>query len=748
MLAVSFLICFRDWFSNFPSKIFLSLDTSVLYYPVHYWVHDHILHGKLPLLCDFSMHGAPVAAVSMAGVLSPFLWLLHCIPFYTLFFNAFFLLPHLLYLVGAYVLGRRLGLSVPASLLLAMLWTYNGHQMAQLDHMNIAWAHAFFPWTFTALLEYLRTQRVLWLLISSLSLGLSVLSGHPQVVFLECLFFLFWALFSDTRQWRRRLTAMALMDLGGLLVASPLILWTAECLNGNSHLQWRDIDRFYHSWTPLNPITLVFPWFFGRDTFDRMGSDYWWQYQFVEMQVSFSIVGLFFILLFLTQRSPQRRWIAVTAAFGLVMALGRFSFIYRFVQTLPVLSWFRDPSRYWFLVTWAVGLGAAYAWDGWFQGRSERSKGLKLALEIFVVCALFVLVGQSLLIVGRPLFDTVGSWIIRHLLLGDSVHTQSLSAYLDRLPEKWDALAGNLDPRRPRVFLPILFAALLTIVIRNKGRWNSALTKGLLLALVLADLMTFRMPLGAVFYDPAKLPEPGYPPPQNRSLVLLTKEISPVPSQYGDFAYPNWNIVSKRPNLVFDANPMMAGYADLYARLGWFSWVYKDRNPLGFVKDPWAMKALGIDQIVSDVRLKLPPPFRTLQDHYPFLYHLDGVEPPAAVWYELPYEPVKHLKRKSVVLPTILKWDETRLLVTANDLHDHPYLYLQKTSLPGWKFWVNGNPVRSTFNSYGVLMTVPLKKGECQMNAQFDPNSLRLGFFLFFLFSGSFFFGVLRRLSA
>jgi hypothetical protein len=213
-------------------------------------------------------------------------------------------------------------------------------------------------------------------------------------------------------------------------------------------------------------------------------------------------------------------------------------------------------------------------------------------------------------------------------------------------------------------------------------------------------------------------------------------------------AFPNMNFLSGRRSLALVANPPLPGYEKLLAGFGWFSWVYKDRDPLGFVKDPWALNALGVDQIVSDVRLKLPWPFRTLQSHYPFLYRLDGVEPPAAVWYELPHEPVKHLKRKSVVPPRILQWNETRLLVTASDPHDHPYLYLQKTWLPGWKFWVNGNPVRSTFASYGVLMTVPLKKGESQMNAQFDPNSLRLGFFLCFLMLGALSLGVLRRLSA
>jgi hypothetical protein len=104
---------------------------------------------------------------------------------------------------------------------LAFFWAYNGHQMAQLDHLNVAWAHAFFPWAFLALLVYLDCGKVFWLLLSSLLMGLNLFSGHPQVFFMECLFFLFWALFSNSYSFKKRLGATALMGFGALIVASP-----------------------------------------------------------------------------------------------------------------------------------------------------------------------------------------------------------------------------------------------------------------------------------------------------------------------------------------------------------------------------------------------------------------------------------------------------------------------------------------------------------------------------------------------
>jgi hypothetical protein len=558
------------------------------------------------------------------------------------------------------------------------------------------------------------------------------------VVFLEGIFFVFWAAFFPKGRSLERWSSLALLTVGTIIFASPLILFTGECHSGEGlSFQWNDIDRFFHSWTPLNFITLIFPWFFGRDSYDRAGSDYWWQYQFVEMQVAFSIVGLFFILLFLTGKTSQRRWIIATAAFGLAMALGKFFFVYPLVQSLPVFAWFRDPARYWFLVTWAVGIGAAYAWDAWFEDRSKSSRASNLASGLFVLSALFILGGQLLVTAGRPLLDSAAAWLIRHFLLGDLLHTKPLSVYMDRLPEKWTALGMALDPRQPRVFLPLLFTALLTIVIRNKHRWNLDLQKVLLLVLVFADLMAFRMPLGKAFYSPSDIPAPSIPAPQNRSLTLLSQNVSPLPSQYGEMAYPNMNLVSGRPNLAFDANPALRAYDKILADLGWFSWVYKDRDPLGFSQHVSVLQMLGVDQIVSDFPLKTN--LRIVRDHYPYVYALRSVCDRAVIDLRRNDAEFNPLQK----VPLIKSWEETHLSLSA-EASKPAILILQKTFLPGWKAVVNGKKIEPVQSNL-VLIGIPLEAGESQVELRFNPVSLRLGFFLFFLLSGLLSFTLFRR---
>src|SRR5581483_11806404 len=313
-----------------------------------------------------------------------------------------------------------------------------------------------------------------------------------------------------------------------------------------------------HSWTPLNLLTLIYPWFFGKTQYDRADGDYWWQYQFVEMQVAFSIVGLFFILYYFTRKDLSKRWIVLTFLLALAMALGKFCFLYSLIQSLPFFSYFRDPARYWFLATWVLGIAAGKGWDLWFN---EEADGRKLAFGLTATVIAIPLLGLTLVVLARPLLITVASFFIRHFLLGDATHPQPLSYYLDHVPQKLDLLAYNLSPIHFRVLLPMLFSIGLSAVVMARSRYKPGLLKMILLFLVLADLYAFRMPLGNSFYKTADITAPQVPAPENRSLTLLYLTPSPLPNQYGEMAYPNMNIAFNRPNLVFDANPTPRRYA-------------------------------------------------------------------------------------------------------------------------------------------------------------------------------------------
>ncbi|HUO56938.1 MAG TPA: hypothetical protein VMV05_02060, partial [bacterium] len=201
---------------------------------------------------------------------------------------------------------------------------------------------------------------------------------------------------------------------------------------------------------------------------------------------------------------------------------------------------------------------------------------------------------------------------------------------------------------------------------------------------------------------------------------------------------------------VIDANPPMPGYAKIMADLGWFSWVYKDRDPMGFSKKLDEVRWLGIDQIVSDHSLTLPAEFKATQDHYPFVYGLSLVFPKAFLGIVrgklMSMDPNKNL-------PKIRKWDETLLSISASGSDPMNWggpdiLFIQKTFLPGWKALVNGTPDHPFLENKGVFTLLHLSPGMNNVELKYAPTSLRLGFFLFFLFFSVFTFYQGRRLSA
>ena len=357
------------------------------------------------------------------------------------------------------------------------------------------------------------------------------------------------------------------------------------------------------------------------------------------------------------------------------------------------------------------------------------------------------LMGLSLLALGRPLLESSAAFFIRHFLLGDAAHPQSLSFYLSHVPQKLEMLALNLNLTHPRVFLPILFSGILLTTVGGRPRWELSHLKIFLLLLVLADLFAFRMPLGNAFYKPSDITAPQIPAPENQTLTLLYNTPSPLPNQYGEMAYPNMNIAFNRPNLVFDANPTPRRYANIWARLGWFSWVYKDRDPLGFSHNSDLLQMLGVDQIVSDTPLNLPSPFTTVQNRYPFVYHLADTMPKAFIGITN----VKSMRADPLKFKIkILEWNETRLSLIAIGVKEElkpDLLFLQKTFLPGWKAYINGKTVEPN-QYFEDFMSLPISDEENQVELRFESTGLRLGFFMFFTFFGVFSFFLIRRILA
>jgi hypothetical protein len=708
------------------------------------------------------MNGAPFAAMSPLGLWSPPVAFLSAVFPEPLAFNLLSCLPVALLLFGAYAAGRTLLLSRSASFLLAVLWAYNGTNLVHLDHVPLTWANAFFPWAFLCLLKREQGASIRWLWGAAALWGVSILTGHLQLILMQGFFLLFWSLFaSGEKPLARRLADLGLSASGALALASPRILHTAECLLFDPAWRpsWSRGDAFFHSWWPVNAVTLFFPWFFGKFRYDGV-HDFWWRYHFNETQAALSVGALFFIVYFLRRFHPRRTALTVTAFFGLAMALGEWSPLYRFLCPIPPFSFFRDPARWWFLVTWAAGLAAAYGWDSWFGTAYENKPMRHIALEVAAVPFLVLAAGRALLGPGLPVLHSLAAWYIRHFVAGNSLHPLSPESYVERLPEKLSHLSRSLDFSRWEVWLPLLLAVSGAVLLFSRNRLPVRFQQVLFLSLILLDLWTFRMPFGASIVPLGSAVSPDFPAPASRLLSLSPDNRGPYdPLIRGRLAFPNTQLLSGTPGFTQHLGRSVPRYEELDAALGWFAWVYKDRDVLGWSKRPTLLRTLGIDRVVSDSPLPTRKPFEFLAKSPLPAWDLPGCMP-RVQWVGkvrvLPWPaPLEKLEgsgfdplteatldspasftcapSRKTSLQTLL-WNET-LMMVRTETGTGGLVVFQKTFLPGWKAIAAGKKI-TPIRCDGVLTGVPVPSGENHLLLLFDPSGLRLGFFLALAFLG------------
>ncbi len=744
------------------SRVFLGLDMAVIFRPILHWVAADLKQGRLPLVTDLALHGAPFSAMSPLGCWSPPVAFLFTVFPEPLALNLLSALPIALLLFGAYAAGRALSLSRSASCLCALLWAYNGTQLVHLDHVPLTWANAFFPWVFLCFLERERRGDPRWLWGAAALWGLSLLTGHFQLILMQGFFFLAWSLWPTQKTTPgRRLGDLSLVASGAALLASPRILHTWECLFFDPAWRpsWGQGDAFFHSWWPVNAVTLFFPWFFGKFQYDG-AHDFWWRYHFNETQAALSVGALFFILYFFLRPHPRRKPLAAAGLFGLAMALGEWSPLYRLACPLPPFSFFRDPARWWFLVTWAAALAAAYGWDAWFAASREKTAMRRVALVVTALPFLIVAAGKALLGPGLPVLQSLGAWLIRRFVAGDSLHPLPPEAYLERLPEKLSHLARSLDISRWEVWLPLALVVVCCGLLFARDRSPVPAQKAAFLALILLDLWAFQMPFGASIVPLAPTTRLDFPAPQSRLLSLSPDNRGPYdPLLRGRLAFPNTQLLSGVPGFNQHLGRSVPRYEELDAKLGWFAWVYKDRDILGWAKRPTLLRTLGIDRVVSDAPLQAEKPFRSLENSPLPAWDLPGGAPRAQwvgraralPWPEVldrledsGFQPLQEawldrtadfpLQPSTKASVETLAWTETRLAILSR-ADTEGLVVLRKTFLPGWKAFVEGrnaNIVRCD----GVLMGVPVPAGENTLLLVFHPSGLRLGFFLAWVFLG------------
>lgn len=342
--------------------VLADFDTVAYFYPLYTYLAARWRQGEWPLWNPYLFAGVPFLANPQSGALYPPNLLFLFWPVERA--HALSLWGHLWgAAIGAYLWGRLTArLSPLAALATAAVFGLGGYTVGLMGHLNQVQAAAYLPWLLIAQSYWVRQARPWALGLAGLLLGLQLLAGHVQVVYLTVwllglwtvggLFQAFLAVRAVGGSWSALWREAAgqglrlLLALGlGIGLAAPQLLpaWelAAEGIRAGG-LSYADAVAF--SLPPwLLPQTLL-------PVYQAEGQP------FSEWVAYSGVLGLLLagVGLLLTPGWRALGW-GLVALLALGLALGQFNPLYPLLFDLvPGLRAFRVPARW--LLLWSFAL--------------------------------------------------------------------------------------------------------------------------------------------------------------------------------------------------------------------------------------------------------------------------------------------------------------------------------------------------------------------------------------------------------
>ncbi len=187
-IALVGLVVSAAWELALAGRIVARGDLLLYFYPLREFASQALREGRLPLWNPYVFLGAPFLANIQVGVFYPLNVLFTWLPAERAVSLGIVL--HLaIAALGAFALGRRLGLSASASFGAGVTFGLGGYLGAQAEHFNQLQALAWLPWGLTLLGAVVQraasgqpVMRLVWLLSGVVVMQL--LAGHTQSLYI------------------------------------------------------------------------------------------------------------------------------------------------------------------------------------------------------------------------------------------------------------------------------------------------------------------------------------------------------------------------------------------------------------------------------------------------------------------------------------------------------------------------------------------------------------------------------------
>jgi len=360
-------------------RVYDADDLGTLHLPMR-WFYSHCLaRGEsflwLPnLFCGYYIHGE-----GQAGMCHPFHLLLYRLAPLNWAFNIELLHSYPLAFVGMFLFLRRHRVALHAAVFGSFAFAFSGYTMWHYTHMHVVAIVAHIPWLLFCMDVAMRSQRRWSVAAALLGAGLltasQLLLGHPQHVWFSLLaagMYGVWLV--SSREAAGRLLLLGVFTLAGIAAAGVQLLPSWDVLSGSVRADPSLAFRSVGSLHPLNLAQVVAPYLFSQGAFIANAEEV--PHEFALYNGALVPAAVALLLIRRKELGGLRRpalGAAVLAVLALVLALGRYGYLYRLQALVPFIGLFREPARYIVLFHLASAVLIAVALsDLWSMAREGR----------------------------------------------------------------------------------------------------------------------------------------------------------------------------------------------------------------------------------------------------------------------------------------------------------------------------------------------------------------------------------------
>ena len=386
-------------------------DITEINYPYRAFFADELRAGRFSRWCPWLYCGLPLYSESQAGYLHPLKYLLY--PWMETWkaFNFDTVLSIWLTGLGTYGWLRR-HVRPAAALTGAALFGLGGFTWAHLIHTSMINALASVPFVIWGLEWSWERGRWRGVVLAAVALACEVFAGHLQDVLLTSGIVVIYGLYRFSTgpvgqgRWRDLGMAGGLVCLGVLLSAVQWIP-SKELLDRSPRAGGLSYDDLtYASWSPELIPTIVI-----REAYGTRARDTDWMhgyYPYHEMDTYLGLMGLALAVIGAGGPGLRDRWTGfwfLLAAIGGVLMLGKYTFLFDFVNQIPVVGSSREPVRFHLWVSLAVAALAAVGVE-----RLARPGFVRLRWALILIAALIAISIPVLLYLYAPVWTEPNKW--------------------------------------------------------------------------------------------------------------------------------------------------------------------------------------------------------------------------------------------------------------------------------------------------------------------------------------------------